>query len=493
MKKDFMFFFFVSLAVVLAVFFRTYNYIDRVNIHSDNAWELQVVRYAFDNLRIPEVGPFSSAGPFFYGPWYFWIFMVMTVVPLGFLTHWYLMTILSFVFIYLVFWIGKEVGGKWVGAISALYAAVSTAAVDNSFSIWSPALIPFLVALSLVFLIRFSKKRKFLDLFLLSFNVSLSITIHFQSVLISPILIAAVILVFLQKPNKSHLVKSLLLVIIGFVIPFLPLIWWDIRHNWYDSTSLAVYLLVDQYKIWVPNRWLTYAGSYWPQTWAEIIGGSKYVGGFVIGLVAFFCVLRFKKFKEYTTFYLVALTFLFEVILFRYYRGERFYYYSLFAQPAVLVLTAFVTYELFKVRRLAGITLGTILTLLTFNKSLVNLKDVEIPLSHIQAAKIEIYNTYPDKKFDVYGCIFNGTRVSHPTAVSMYMDGRNTQDGVKIGMCENPDGSVGWHELTEEEYTGEKAPFFNTSTEHVYKGMQEWWIEKPPGKGNLWKFLGENL
>src|SRR3989344_6759904 len=117
MKKDSMFFFFVSLAVVLAVFFRTYNYIDRVNIHSDNAWELQVVRYAFDNLRIPEVGPFSSAGPFFYGPWYFWIFMVMAIVPLGFLTHWYLMTILSFVFIYLVFWIGREVGGKWVGAI----------------------------------------------------------------------------------------------------------------------------------------------------------------------------------------------------------------------------------------------------------------------------------------------------------------------------------------------------------------------------------------
>ena len=160
MKKPSLFSLLIFLTIVLAIFFRTYNYLGRVNVHADNAWLLQVARYAFDHLKIPQVGPFSSAGPFFYGPWWFWIFGAITIVPLGFLTHWYVMTLISFVFIYLIFWIGREMGGKWLGATAALFAAISTAQIDNSFAVWSPALIPFLVALSLFFLIRFSKTKR---------------------------------------------------------------------------------------------------------------------------------------------------------------------------------------------------------------------------------------------------------------------------------------------------------------------------------------------
>ena len=205
LKKSPLFFLLILLVIVSAVFFRTYNYFGRVNVHADNAWELQVVRYAFDNLKIPQVGPFSSAGPFFYGPWYFWIFMIFTIFPLGFLTHWYLMTVLSLVFVYLMFWIGREVGDRWTGLLAAFFAAISTAQINNSFSVWSPALIPILVALSLVFLIKFSKRRRVLFLFILSFVVGLSISIHFQSVLILPILFAALISLFLSKPTTFFL------------------------------------------------------------------------------------------------------------------------------------------------------------------------------------------------------------------------------------------------------------------------------------------------
>ena len=493
LKKSPLFFLLILLVIVSAVFFRTYNYFGRVNVHADNAWELQVVRYAFDNLKIPQVGPFSSAGPFFYGPWYFWIFMIFTIFPLGFLTHWYLMTVLSLVFVYLMFWIGREVGDRWTGLLAAFFAAISTAQINNSFSVWSPALIPILVALSLVFLIKFSKRRRVLFLFILSFVVGLSISIHFQSVLILPILFAALISLFLSKPKFFTLFNSLTLSFVGFAIPFLPLIWWDWQHNWYNSVSFAVYFFVDQYKIWVPNRWLTYAGFYWPQTWAEIVGGSKYIGGLFIGLVAVFGVLKLRNWEKNKAFYLVAITFLFEVILFRYYRGERFYYYSLFAHPSVIVLTAFVTRELLKLQKILGIVLLTVIFVFTVNQSANNIKNVEISYPLITSTKADIYARYPNSKFDIYGCIFNGTRVSHPIALSMYTDGRNTLDGVKVGTCEAPDGSVEWHELLPEEYVGEGPAFSNSSTETVYRGMEEWFIKKPPGKGDLWKFLRENF
>ena len=529
-KKNPSFSIFIFLIAIVAIFFRTYNYFGRVNIHADNAWEMQVARYAYDNLKIPQVGPFSSAGPFFYGPWYFWIFGVLTIIPLGFLTHWYLMTLLSFIFIYLIFWIGREVGGTWVGVISALFAAISPAAVDNSFAVWSPALIPTLVALSLVLLIKFSKTKRFLDIFLLSFVVGLSISIHFQSVLVSPILFAAILLSFLPgdrnpeldsgsrsvhprgelsrgqaHPGGGHFLQYLFLTFLGFIIPFLPLIWWDAHHNWYDGISLAVYLLVDQYKIWVPNRWLTYIGSYWPQTWVEIIGGSKYIGMLIIGFLGVFGLFRLKNWQKYSAFYLVAITFLFEVVLFRYYRGERFYYYSLFAHPSVIVLSAFAVVELFKFNKYLGVVLGLIIVILTVKTSVSHLQSGQITISEINSAKEEIYVVYPGKNFDIYGCIFNGSRVSHPVALSMYVDGRNKLDGVKIGTCEALDGSIEWHELETHEYDTSEVgsdssevkiatpAFDNVTTEHVYKGLEEWFLEKPPGKGDFWKFIRDNF
>lgn len=492
-SKDPILYCLIFATIVLAVFFRTYNYLDRIHIHADNAWLIQVSRYAFDNFKIPMVGPFSSAGPFFYGPWYFWIFGLMTILPLGILTHWYVMTILSLLSIYLAFWIGREIGGKWVGAMAALFAAISTAQVNNSFDVWSPALVPFLVTLSLVFLLRFAKSSKLLDLFALSFTVGLAITIHFQSFLLFPTLLVAVFLIFPQKKSWVQLLKSLAVIAIGFVIPFLPLIYFDVNHNWYDTTSLLVFVLVDQYKIWVPNRWFTYLFNYWPETWAYIIGGSSILSLLLIVWLAILTLFKVKSFKKLRPFHIVAIVFFLEVFMLRYYRGERFIYYGLFAHTPVIVLTAYAVWQLVKLNKYLGILLSVLIIFLTVKTTAAYFNNNLITFGLISSIKNDIYQKYPNSNFDMYGCSMNGTNAGHPLALLMYYDRRNSLDGVKIGVCEKPDKSVGWQELTPNLYEGPKAAYRNLTTEHVYKDTVEWYLENPPrGEGNLWKFLKEN-
>jgi len=383
------------------------------------------------------------------------------------------MSFLSLVFILLIYWLGKEIGGKWMGAAAALFAAISPAQIDNSFSVWNAAADPFLALLAMIFLIRFYKEKKAFDIFLLGFIVSLAITIHFQNALIGPLVLIAILT---SKPK----IKNFAYMVIGLLIPILPFLYFDLRFNWFETRRIFDYITIGQYRIWVPNRWLTYAGVYWPKTWAYIVGGNIWVGGLIITLLSLLFIFRLKDMKKYILFYLIAIGFVLEVILFRYWRGERFAYFSHFAHPAVILLTAWVAVELYRIRKIIGLIFVSLLIIFTFNESLKNLKDRELTLPRVNLLKNEIYANYPQDKFETYGCIYNGALISHPLSFVMYSEGRNEIGGVKIGVCQLADKSFDWKVLSGEDVKDENSAWFNETTSTVYKSMTEWWKENPP-------------
>src|SRR3989344_7140501 len=113
-KKDSVFKLAVTLIFAIGIIFRFWDYYDRIVILADNSRDIQVAKYALDYFRIPQIGQFSSAGPFFYGPWYYWILMFFSVIPPGLLSPWYMMTFFSIVFILLIYRLGREIESKWV-------------------------------------------------------------------------------------------------------------------------------------------------------------------------------------------------------------------------------------------------------------------------------------------------------------------------------------------------------------------------------------------
>lgn len=480
-------FFLILLIIILSVFFRTYKYTDRVFIQADNSRDVQVAKYAADNLKIPQIGQFSSAGPFFYGPWYYWFLEIVSFLPLGFLTLWYVMSSIYLIFIILIYWLGKEVGGIWVGLLASLFASISPAQINYSFSVWNPAIVPFLVLLTMIFLVRFYKYKKLLDIFILGFLVGLAITIHFQNILILPTLF---VVIFLIKPSLKNYLKYFSALTLGFFIPFIPLMYFDLRFHWHNFISIFVFLTIDQFSIWIPNRWLTYLRDYWPETWGYIIGGNKIISALTIVFLSIFFIKRLATFKKNKIFYLIAVTFLIEVILYRYYRGERYQYYSLFTHPAVVLLTAWVSVQIFKFKKTLGLLWIIILFIMTFNVARIDLKERGITLAEINSLKKEIYSKYPASNFDIYGCHSNASSISHPLALIMYSEGRNSIDGIKVGVCETGN-LLSWNHLTYGEVNNPKILWINKSTEVVYRVTTEWWIENPPKSGGegFWEFV----
>ncbi len=491
-REEPLFFLILLITVFLAVFLRTYNYPGRIGIVADNSQDVQVARFAHDHFKLPLAGPFSSAGPFYYGPWYFWFLEIVSFVPLGLLTHWYVLTFVGLLFVFLIFILGKEVGGKWVGLLAALFAAISPAGVDNSFTVWNPAIVPILSLTALIFLTKFYKKRKALDLFLLCFLVGLSITIHFQSILTLPVIVIASLLI--KRSFKAYLVY-LPWMLIGFLIPFIPLIYLDIKLNWYNSRSLFVFLAVDQFSSWVPNRWLSYLFSYWPGTWAGIIGGNSLIVIIIVAVVSTFSIFNLPKLKKNAIYFLIATTFFIEIILYRYYRGQRFQYYSYFAHAPVIIISAWGTAKLFQFKKILGAAIIIIVCISTLRASFANFKNQTVTLATLENVKKEIYREFPQKTFDVYGCLANPNALSYPLALLMYNDGRDSLNGMKIGICVNNEGIISWRELTDWDLGGQREiHWYERSTEKVYFDTAEWWQKSPPTKNvNFLEYLKTHL
>lgn len=463
---------FLIVVFALAIFFRFYDYLDRIYIHSDHSLFAQGAIFSAKTFSVPQIGPFAQA-TFFTGPWWLWGLAIFYLFPFGVWSPWYFISIISLGFVFLIYIIGREIGGRWLGMIAATLAAISTVAVDNSLSLWNAAADPFLALLAIYFLMRFYKQKNPWLILLLGFIVSLATTIHFQAILLAPMILVALIT---SRPKPVYFAA----VILGLAIPLLPFLIFDLRFNWFWVKSVWIYLTVDQYRFWVPNRWLIYAFDYWPQTWGYILGVEKLVGGILIGLISVLTAMRLQNFRKYRIFYLLALSFFLSVVMYRYYGGQRFLYFSNFAHPAVFLLTGWVIVELYKIQKFVGLVLGGLVILLSFKTAAGNLGPRDYTVGEINNLKNEIYANYPNANIDVYGCGPSGALVSHPLALVMFGEGRNSIDGKKVGVCVGSDRSISWKPLEDSEVNREDKFWLNHSTENIYRSMTEWWKTNPP-------------
>lgn len=480
-KNDRSFFLAICAVIIIAVFFRFYNYFDRLVILADNSRDAQISLYAASSHLMPQIGPFSQA-PFFFGPWWYWFLgLGYLIFPFTLLTPWLLTSVMSVAFVVLMFWLGKEIGGKWFGIMAAFLAAISPAAINNYFSIWNPTAIPFLVLLENVFLFRFYKYKNAKDLIFLGFIFSLATTIHFQSFITIPVLITAL---FFSK-NK---VRHCLYLLPAVLIPFLPFIYFDLRYDWFWLKSAVIYLAVDQPTIHIPNRWLTYVFSYWPHVWGSVIGGGQHAGGLLLALTGIFCLAKLKKIKENKALFLISAPFLIEVILFRYYKGERLIYYSFFTHPLIIILTSWTILQVFKLNKYLALILLGIITIATLINSVALLKDITINFDKVNLLKYEIYSAYPNGNFDIYGCKNSHGSYSKPLSLSMYKDKRSSIEGTKIEVCETSN-SYEWRVLSQDDFHP-KSTFTHDTTNYIYNDNIEWFKDSPPSAGkNFWKFI----
>ncbi|MEX2007763.1 MAG: glycosyltransferase family 39 protein [Candidatus Levyibacteriota bacterium] len=475
----------VILVILLSVILRFYNYDNRWSLAHDQARDALIGREALRQHKIPTLGPFTSQSAFVMGPIWYWLVAVATILyPWSILTPWIVLSLSYVLVVYLMILIGKELGGKRLGLVVGLLAAISPSQIAQSVDLTNPSGVSIFSALAIYFSIRYIKTKRNLYLFLFPFFIAMAINIHLQAIgLVSLILVS----IILQRPGK----KGLAALFSGFVLPFLPLIVFDLKHNFYNLRSLIDYYLYGQYRIYVPNRWLTYAGSYWPSAWGHIIGGQTILGYISIFLISIFTVYSTVQRKMTRPLLLIILSFLLIFILLRFYRGERLDSYLIFVNPLVIILTGWVTYSLFKFKRILGLLLFIFLLIGSISKDISNILNSTNYASY-QARHWEkvLTKLYPHEKFKVYDYERKFGYATLP--LSLYLDFNSKIDdngmAVGIGVITDTkstyprilDDQGGWIYDLSGSSSAElaKAKWFLVNPSSIYKATEEWYFGK---------------
>jgi len=479
------------LILGLAFILRFYNYQNRWGLAYDQARDVIVSTYALYNHLIPLTGPFSSAGQFIYGPQWFWIISFLTAIyPNTIITPWIMQTLLYVFAVYIMFLIGKEIIGENFGLIAAFLTAISTAQVLFSTNLTSPSMVGIFSIFTVYFFIRFIKYSKNFDAFLFSFLVATTVNIHFQAVGLLFLLPVA----FLLSKRK---IKQLGILIIGFTIPFLPLLLFDLRTNFFETRNMLDYYLYGQQRIYVPNRWLTYAGSFWPKAWGDIIGGSIFFGYFTIFCLVILTIVNFIRKKIPKEILGIIISFLLIFIMLRYYKGQIFGGYTVFLDPFVLILTSWVLYEILRFKKSIFYLLILIISISTIY---IDVREASAATNLTAKYSFEWSNLLikkvPNKKFVIYDYNNNFDNMSRPLSLYLYNKNKLDDDGLRIGIINGTPsaimkdqkkfpiilGELGQYQFIDLSASSDaslkKNKWFPVNPSDVYGSLEDWYKNK---------------
>ncbi len=232
--------FFVSGIIIFAVFlfFRSYNLPGRVGF----GWDQERDAVAAANIlagKLTLLGPrVQGLAGFFLPPYFFYIiapfyklFALSPYATTGFIVFW---AILSFTVSYFV--ISKIFDKKTALFFLALWA-VNPLSVSIDSIAWNPVVIPLLFILLIYLIYLYFKDQKVKYLLLIGLIFGLGASFHLQFIFISPIFIPLLMDIF-----KDRKFKSLIYFIIGSILPFFPILVFDLRHNFLNLIGVINFI-----------------------------------------------------------------------------------------------------------------------------------------------------------------------------------------------------------------------------------------------------------
>lgn len=237
--------------LLLAAFLRLYRIGDYMTFLGDEGRDV-LVAYNILHGHFTLLGPTSSVGGFFLGPIYYyfmapflWLFNYNPVGPAV------MVALFGIATVWLVYKIGKEFFDTVTGLIAAFLYAISPLVIAYSRSSWNPNLMPFFTLVTLYTLYRalratisVSLKEKIvfpkrsIILFLLSgFLFGITMQLHYLATFVGVIMGCYVLVIY--RKQILAILKSYLLLFVGFLVGFSPFLAFEVRHGFPNIRSIV--------------------------------------------------------------------------------------------------------------------------------------------------------------------------------------------------------------------------------------------------------------
>lgn len=482
----------VLAILLLAFIMRFENFPNRYGLWSDQARDVFVGRVANETRTPPLIGSFSSAGPFTFGPIWYYYSMLMDLSPGNHMNYWIGMGLLSTLMTLGIMWLARQIIGRFASLAAGVLSAISLATIESSLGSSQHSLVPIMVTGMLVAMVAYIRHKRTLTLFLVGLFFSLAVNAHYQGIYLIPLL--AIFLLF----NWPKL-KDWLWFLLALLIPTLPMIWFDVTHKWWNLREIIDYYRFGQFRIYVPNRWLTYAGVFWPDYWSRVVGGGLVFAYFSMaaGACLFWWQLAKRNLKK--EMFLLVVGFFAAFVWFRFFRAERTYGYITFSIPFIFIIVAWVIDHLRKIDTILGVAVLGLFVFGSFsavaNNNHRNIYQV------VKAFEEELDQQVPGSDYAIYDHQFTTSGCSISLSLILDDNNKSTNTGYPIGACTKGScpphgnklvsGSTGGFEcqlidlssLSQEDR--KEFGWVLVSPEEVHRMTVEWWKTEPKLLDNL--------
>lgn len=224
----------VCIILLLAIFFRFYKIHDFLIFGMDQENEILIVKNIVSGKHFPLIGLSSADTGTYRGPLFLYLSAIPYVLfngnPLGGAIT---ASLLGVVVSFLIYRFGSKMFSSTVGIIGALIYSASffVAYYDRQF--WNPTFIPLLSLLIGYISFEVIKQRSYLLSILLIFILGIATHAHLTILIFLPLIFWV-----LWSIRHKLTAKRLGLLVFILIITQLPLILFDLRHNFLNSRAL---------------------------------------------------------------------------------------------------------------------------------------------------------------------------------------------------------------------------------------------------------------
>jgi len=225
----------IILILLIGLFLRLFRLRYLTTFAGDQGIDLLVVKRMLVDHQWTLLGPKTSITPIFNGPVYYYLLLpFMAVFRLDPIGASYFMILLYLGTICLLYLFGQEFLNKKIGLFSALFFAIWPISIEYARVSFNSFPTPFFAILFLYSLAKSLKNYRWVILSGLCFGMMMQL--HYFNFFLG--LLGLAWLLFKTKINF----KVTLLFILFFLIGFSPMILFEVRHNFFNTRTLWLFL-----------------------------------------------------------------------------------------------------------------------------------------------------------------------------------------------------------------------------------------------------------
>ena len=263
-RKKLIYFVLLAMTFFIFMFFRSYNLLGRIGF----GWDQERDALAATNIlagKLTLLGP-RVQGPtgFFLPPYFFYmlapfykLFSMSPHATGGIIVFW---SILTFVGNFLIL---SKVFDKKIALIFLALWAVNPLSVSIDTIAWNPVVVPLLFIILIYLIYLYFKKMQAKYIFMAGISFGMGLASHLQFLFIAPLFIPLLIDIF-----RSKKFKDMVFLVLGSVIPFFPILLFDLRHDFLNLGQIAEFVKTGGDSV---NRVLIV----WERASSFMVGGSS--------------------------------------------------------------------------------------------------------------------------------------------------------------------------------------------------------------------------